>query len=168
MEIFTQFVGFVAVGFSIAVFQKNKRRTMLILASIAAFFYAGHFFFLEAYTGAAMNLLGAVRCLIFLKVSPQKANIWILYLFLGLGFIATIVTWQSWYSLLSLLGASLYAISTWQSTPKMIRRFSLAAPPFWFSYNALAGSYPGMLIEVLIFASIILGRYRFDRSVTKK
>jgi hypothetical protein len=162
LNLIAQLVGIVAVIFSLLIFQQNKRLVMLQLATTAAFLYTIHFFMLGALTGAMMNLIGAGRCYVFYKVTPNKHNEWILWAFLGLSAAATIATWQGPISLLALAGSVCSGIASWKKEPRTIRRFALSAPPLWFTYNAISGSYPGMFIEIAILASNLVGQRRFD------
>ena len=157
-----QFVGIAAVTASLAIFQVNKRRTMLWIGMGGGMLYAIHFFLLGAFTGAAMNFLSVGRCYVFAKFKPERRNTWILWSFIGAAGIATLLTWQGPLSLLPFFGSSANAIAFWQKKPKAIRRWSLIPPPLWFTYNALSGSYPGMFIELITAVSILVGAHRFD------
>lgn len=135
---------------------------MLKLAAAAALLYTIHFFMLGAVTGAAMNLVGALRCYTFYKVKPTEHHQWVLWFFIAVAVSAAAVTWQGPVSLLAMFGTIFSGIASWHKKPKFIRRFALSAPPMWFSYNAISGSYPGMFIEVTMFISNLVGQYRFD------
>lgn len=54
--------------------------------------------------------------------------------------------------------------SDWPTRPKTIRRLALTVPPFWFSYNAITGSFAGMFVELILLFSNLIGQYRFDIS----
>lgn len=157
-----QAVGFSAVIFALAVYQSNKRHRMLGLATIAACLFASHFFLLGAMTGAAMNLIGAARSYVFMKVKPRKRNRWILFSFLVAAVLATAATWHGPISLLALLGTMCSAVSSWQRSPRLIRRFALATPFPWFAYAVLTGSMAGMVIETMSLTSNLIGRHRHD------
>lgn len=157
-----QGIGFIAVVLSIAVFQVNKRNRMLVLNIAASLLYTLHFFLLGATTGAAMNFLNAIRYLVFRKVKPSKQNSWILYIFVLAAGAATTLTWQGLFSLLAMVGTILSTIAYWPAKPRTIRRIALTVPPFWFSYNAVAGSFAGMFVEVFLLVSNLIGQYRFD------
>lgn len=157
-----QAIGFVAVVLSLTVFQLNKRGHMLALSVVASLLYSVHFFLLGAPTGAAMNFINAIRYYAFGKVSPSKQNAWVLYVFLIIIATATWLTWQGWFSVLAALGSALSTLAFWQNNPTYIRRISMGVPPLWFSYNAIAGSYAGMVVEVFLFISNLIGQYRFD------
>jgi hypothetical protein len=53
-------------------------------------------------------------------------------------------------------------LAVWQKNPRMIRLLSLLSPPLWLIYNVLSGSYPGILSEIFLLTSTLIGIYRFD------
>jgi hypothetical protein len=135
---------------------------MLKLGLLASLFYIAQFTILGAYTGAAMNLIGGARTYIFIKVKPDKKHHWVLLVFIAISFAATFFTWHGYVSLLALSGSICGGFASWHRKPKYIRRWSLAAPPLWFSYDALSGAIPGMVLEVIMLLSNLLGEYRYD------
>jgi len=161
-EFIAQLVGVAAVIFALSIFQFNKRSAMLWLGLTAGALFSIHFFLLGAFTGAALNLIGVGRSYTFVKVTPNRKNVWVLVLFIAIAGVATILTWRGFVSMLAFTGNTASAIAFWQKKPKYIRRWAFVPPPFWFSYNALSGSYPGMFIEFFNLASLIIGTYRFD------
>lgn len=162
-----QLVGFVAVGFSLAVFQVNNRKTMLTLTIVAGLFWTCHFYLLGAATGSAMNLIGSARSYIFRKQSAKQSFVSLVF-FCLLFIVVTVITWQGIESLLPLGGMLAGSYAFWQINPKRIRAFALIAPPLWFTYNLIVGSYAGVLIEVINVGSNVLGIYRFDRAKIHK
>lgn len=157
-----QCIGIVAVLFSLAVYQTDQRRKMLSLAAIAAILYACSFFLLHAYTGAALNLIGGIRCYLFMKSKSAKDSLLVFGLFASISSIAAYLTWVGPLSLLALAGTISSSISGGQLSTKWMRRAGLLAPPLWFSYNLIIRSYPGMFIELFVLASNAIGQYRFD------
>jgi hypothetical protein len=158
-----QIIGIIAVIVSISVYQFNNRVRMLQLAMISALLFAASFYCLKAYTAAALNVLGAIRCYVYFKVVPGKRTVWIFWLFALLSIIAAAITWGGPVSLLALAGTLLYGIAEWQKSPKIIRRFSMLGPPLWFCYNFIVRSYPGMVIEIFVMFSNVVGQFRFDK-----
>ena len=162
--IIAQALGFVALAILIIVFQKNNRKTMLQLMMVAAFLFSVHFFMLGAMTGAAMNLLNVFRSYVFANREDKKwaKHGWWLYVFLFLVAILGIFTWDGYYSALALFAVAVQTFAFWSKNTNVIRLISLIVPPCWFAYNFIVGSIPGMVTEVLILASILVGIYRFD------
>lgn len=167
VNVAAQLIGFVAVAINILTFQVNDRRKMLNIGAVAAAIYTVHFYLLGAYTGSAMNALGGVRDAITARVTPSRKNIWLLMSLILAAVAATCVTWHGVISILPLLGTTLNAISFWNKNPTTIRRLYLAAPPAWFAYNAIVHSYPGILIEVIMILSNLVGQYRFDQRLKR-
>lgn len=168
-SIIAQLIGVIAVCFSLAIFQVNKREIMLRIGAVAGLLYAVHFFLIGAPTGAAMNIVGSIRSYIFSIIKPTRKNIWILVFFICVSLLGAALTWEGALSLLPMGGIIFGALAFWQSNPTTIRRLALIASPLWFIYNAASGSYPGMFIEIFIMTSNLIGQYRFDfRGKTSK
>jgi hypothetical protein len=157
-----QGIGIIAVCISLSVFQSNKRSKMLKLVMVAALLYTVHFYLIGALTGAAMNLIGALRSHTFYKLKPKNRHWWILGVFILMAIVGGLITWQGPLSLLPLAGSICGGLAIWHTKPSEIRRWSLIATPMWFTYNAISGSYPGMLIDTFSLTSNLLGEYRFD------
>lgn len=161
-EILVQIIGFVAVGFSFAIFQVNNRKKMLMIMICAGLLYTVHFFLLGAFTGAAINLVGVFRNYAFHRLKPHKHSWLMPGFFILLFIIVSIWTWQGFISLLPLGGAVSGTIAFWQTNTKHIRRLALIASPLWFTYNLISGSYPGMIVEIVMLTSNLIGMFRFD------
>ena len=157
-----QISGAIAVAFSLLLYQFNSRRTMLILDMCGNLFWIITFLQLRAPTGLSMVVIGALTCLIFIKIKPTKENIWILVLILTAIVIATLWTWSGAIGLLAMGGSVLYTVRFWTTSTTVIRRVSLLAAPLWFAYDVIIGNYPGAFIEVVGTGSNLLGQYRFD------
>lgn len=162
MYALSQIIGVAAILSSIAIYQVDKRKTMLLLSLVAALLFSAHYWLLGAETGAALNLLAVGRCYVFYKVRPRSSNRWIVYLFIGLDVFICALTWQGPISLLPMFGSIAGIVSGWQQRPKLIRRYGIIPPPLWFTYSLLSGSVPGMIIGVFRFVSNLVGQYRFD------
>lgn len=157
----SQIVGVLAVIFALSIYQLKKRESMLKTASLAAVLFAIHFLLIGAYTGAAMNIVGAMRNFVYSKFKTRKYS-WVAYVFLLLAIGMTIFTWQGWSSLFAMGATGISCIALWQQDPKLIRKLMLLVPPMWFVYAVVSGSYPVMFVEIAIFCSNIIGQYRFD------
>lgn len=161
-QVVIQILGVIATILSLAVFQVNNRRTMLIIALSASLMWTAHYSVLGAVTGALLNLLGAVRWYVFSRITPSRKNIWILGIFIVAAVIAVLLTEQSRIGLLPMAAVIVSGVAFWQKKPKLIRRLNIASNPLWLVYNAFVGSYPGIIVEILLLLSNIVGQYRFD------
>lgn len=161
-QIIVQSIGIVATAISLAVFQVNKRKAMLILSFSAALLWASHYYMLGAITGAVLNLLGAVRWYVFSRITPNRNNVWVLYVFMSLSVAAVMLSHHSLIGFLPMIATIISGVAFWQKKPKLIRRLNLASNPLWLVYNAFVGSYVGVVVEILLIVSNIVGQYRFD------
>lgn len=157
-----QAIGFLAVGLTLSIYQVNKRESMLLLAMFASLLYTIHFGMIGASTAMVLNALAVGRCYVFYKVKPRAKNRWIVYCFLVANIVAGVIFWEGAISLLAIFGSMFGIIAGWQRKPKMIRRYALLPPPLWFVYDFISGSYAGMTVEVIRFASNLIGQLRFD------
>jgi hypothetical protein len=158
-----QIVGFIAVCFTCALFQVNSRRAMLAIGMIGGLLYATHFILLGALTGAALNLLNILKAGIFYRYNGLRRPAWIPYFFIGTTVVIGIATWHGFQSLLPVAAGCAATFAFWQLNTQRIRRLALIAPPCWFAYNIIVGSYPGMLSEIVNVSSNAIAQYRFDR-----
>lgn len=164
IQIIGQSIGFVALVVSVFVFQKNKRKSMLLLQMVASFIFMVHYLLLGAITGATMNFINTFRNYIFSQKERwhwASSSFW-LYFFISVFIISGLITWQGYISILPIIGMVIGTISFWMNDPRRIRLFSLVSPPLWFIYNFISHSYPGMIVEIINITSIIIGIIRFD------
>jgi len=163
IQFIAQLIGFVALGLQLWVYQLNKRKSMLNWQLWSNFLFSIHFFLLGAYTGSALNFVGAGRSYTFNKYRHKKWSAVIFWGFIGIFILAGALTWQGPLSILPVIGMVSGAFAYWQHGTRHIRTLSLIAPPAWFIYNAFNHSYAGMVTEIVIIASILIGKYRHDR-----
>ncbi|MFH1243316.1 MAG: YgjV family protein [Pseudomonadota bacterium] len=165
-QILAQVIGFIAFLFIVLSFQNNKRSLILLFLIIAQTSFVVHFALLGAWTAVAMNAVSASRTYVFNQRDVRNwANnrIWF-YLFLALFWIAGIIVWEGYYSLFPILAMTAETIGLWMKETKQIRLLNLIPRPLWFFYNFIVGSYAGMVTEVFVFCSIVIGIFRFDLS----
>ena len=164
-----QGIGFLALLFVILSFQKNKRATILVYLIIAQILFTLHFSLLHAWIGASMNALAAIRTFIFYqkeKIDILKNPIW-LYIFIFLTWSMTIVFWNNIFTIFPVLAMTFDIIATWNVNTKKIRLLMLLPRPLWLIYNLVVGSVAGIIAEIVILISLLIGIFRFDIKLKK-
>lgn len=164
MLIITQVIGTIGLILSLMIYQVNNRKLMLYISIVSALIWGIHYGMLGAWTGSAMCMIQSARNYVFSKKQERnwaKSIVWV-YLFLGIFITLTIFTWEGIISLFPLMGITTSTIAFWMNNPKHIRRISVINSPSWFIYDFISKSYPGMIADVVIFISIIIGIIRFD------
>lgn len=171
-NVLIQGVGYLALFFVILSFQKNKRRLILLYLAIAQVFFAIHFALLNAWTGVALDSIAAFRTFIFYKKETKswgKNIIWY-YLFLILFGLSGLFVWEGYHSLLPALAMIIDTVALWKENTKSIRFIMLTPRLMWFAYNFIVGSQAGMVTEIMVLLSVIIGIIRFDvlrKEITK-
>lgn len=111
-----------------------------------------------------MNAVSAVRTCVFHQRGVKdwaNKRVWF-YLFLALFWVAGFAVWEGPYSLFPILAMSSETVGLWMEKTRHIRLLSLIPRPLWFIYNFIVGSYAGMVTEIFVFSSILVGIFRFD------
>ncbi len=166
MNLIVQAFGIVGMIFGLWSFQPKQRINILKFQLVSNAFWVLHFGLLGATTGAALNAAGMARAYGFHKFAQQsKRPKWLLWTVLLLITALGFTTWQGWYSLLPMFAMVIATVGLWQRNEQWLRFITFFASPLWITYNILSGSYAGVLTEVLIMCSIIIGLWRYRNSV---
>tara|TARA_Y100000310_G_C20547134_1_gene746143 strand:+ start:437 stop:973 length:537 start_codon:yes stop_codon:yes gene_type:complete len=165
-QLIIQGIGILALLFFIFSFQAKSRTNILYLHILSMILYAVHFSLLTAWTAVAMVSLNAVKSYIF---SFRERKKWIqgnffFYLFLALFWIFGILTWEGYYSLFVILALNFVTLSHWSKSTKKLRLLFILSHPLWIAYDIYVGSYAGIISEVVVFFSIVIGLWRFDKT----
>ena len=161
-QIFIQLVGFVGTALTFISYQRKKRKSILLFQAAASTFFAAHFILLGAATGCVMNVLGALRAVIYSSEKKWIRSKAVPAVFLVLFAAVGAVTWESPKSLLPIAAMLLSTVSLWLKSPTQVRLVTLPTSPCWLVYNLLSGSYSGVITEILIMVSIISAIIRLD------
>ncbi len=164
MDLITAMLGYIAFLVGIIAFQSNKHKHIVLLKAFTDICFCIQYILLGAYTGAATDLAGCVRNLIFAKEFKRKNTQYIITtFFVVLMIVIGIVTWDGWLSLLAIAGKLCTTVSFSIKNTKYLRLFTIPSGIMWIIYNAATGSVGGVLYEAMVIVSIIIAAFRFDR-----
>jgi hypothetical protein len=159
-----QIVGIFALLVAIYSFQQRERKGILFFQTISCILFTTHFLLLGAYTGAAFNLIGLGRCLVFYHRGQKKwasSPIWLAVFFVLI--MGTVVaTWDGVVTLFPTAAMFFTTVSLWVSKARFVRLLSLPSSPLWLIYNLINRSYAGILTESFMMVSILIAIVRFD------
>lgn len=162
-----QVIGVLAFCLAVLSYQQNEHKKMVLLQFLANFCFVIHFYWIEAYTGALLNLIGFARSIVFLCKNQKWAasNLWLVFFSL-LCVVVGIYTWEGPLSLLPMAAMICTTIAFGIANPKRTRQLSFPSSPLWLIYNVVNHSWGGVLTECFNMISIIIGMLRFDRSTS--
>lgn len=165
MELLGQIIGMIALGTSIICYQFNSPRKILILQIVMSALFALNLALIGAFSGAAMNVLGICRALVFYQREKRKwarSPFWVGF-FIAATVAITVFTFESWVDIFPLAGTIFTTIALSMTDAAKIRLWTLPSPPCWLTYNVLNGNIGGILNEIFVISSIVVGMFRFDR-----
>ena len=174
MELTAQLIGIAAMGFNILSYQQKTRNRAIAFQLIGSLMFSVNFFLLGAIVGAILNVVSAIRAVVFLNKDKLHANhpAWLAGFILVylLSFVLTFTAFDKVPSPVNLLveflpviGMTATTVSFRMSDAKAIRRFGLISSPSWLIYNIANFSIGAIACEVLSLGSIVIGIFRYDR-----
>ena len=111
----------------------------------------------------AVDIVATLRGIVFYHRDKEwaKSNIWIV-VFIILFILSVFLTWQGPSSLLMTSAMILNTFSFSFTKPKLVRSTILISSPLVLIYNILTGSIGGIINEVCVELSSIIGLLRYD------
>ncbi|MBQ1812802.1 MAG: YgjV family protein [Bacilli bacterium] len=137
---------------------KSNKKMILILNIVACIFSATGFFFLKAYAGCIMSLIAVVRNILFANKKINKFDS--LIIILAIIVLLSLYTYQNVFSLLPVIATILYSLSVWQDNNKLYKIFGIPIEMCWLSYHIYVKSLFGIILESILFGSVVIGIVR--------
>ncbi len=173
ITLLAQAIGLVAMGFNILSYQRKTRSGVIGFQLCGSSLFALNFLLLGATMGAILNIISAIRAIVFLNRDKLKANhpLWLagfmityfasyVLTFTVLGMPATAMNLL--VEFLPVVGMIATTLSFRMTDAKAIRRFALISSPCWLMYNLAAFSLGAIICEVMSLGSILIGMKRLD------
>ncbi len=163
IDIITQIIGIIAMFFSVFSFQMNKHKQIMIMQILATALFGVQYFMLGAMTGVAMDAIGVFRGFVFYHRDKKWAawNGWIV-IFIIMFAVFCGFTWAGPVSLLMCGAMILNTLSFSFTNPKLVRSTILISSPLLLIYGILTGSLGGVINEIFVEISSIIGLFRYD------
>ncbi len=144
-------------------YQQKSHKNILVFQMVSGVLFTVHYLLLGAYTGAVMNLLGAMRSLVYSNRNKKWASNIIWPICFSIAFaVSGVLTWANVFSVLPMIAMLLSSVVLWIENPKINRSLSIPSSSCWLLYNIKTVSYPGITTEIFVLASIIIGIIRLD------
>jgi len=174
VEVVAQCIGIVAMLFNILSYQSKNQKTLIALQLFGSALFSLNYLLLGATVGGILNILSAVRAIVFLFKDRLKADktAW---------FVAFIVSYVLVYILsftvfgkeptafnliieiLPVIAMLLITIGYRLKNAAAVRRCALISSPAWLTYNIAVFSLGGIICEIFTLISILVGILRHDK-----
>ena len=173
-EIIAQAVGIAAMAFNILSYQGKKQSTVILLQLFGGTLFAVNYLMLGATVGGILNIIGAVRAIVFLFKDRLKtdrlpwliafiASYLVVYVLNFTVFGQEVNAFNLIIQILPVIGMVALNIGYRLKDAAAVRRFALVSSPAWLTYNIVSGSVGAILCEIITLGSILIGMFRLDR-----
>ena len=172
-DIIAQGIGIVAMLFNILSYQQKNSRGVIAMQLFGGALFSVSYIMLGVYVGGLLNILAALRGIVYSKREKFKANsrIWI-YLFISLFVLSYILTFTVFgkpftvgaaiLELLPVLAMVCVTVSFYVNKAAFIRKMGLISTPCWLIYNICNFTIGAIICDSVSICSIIVGMLRHD------
>lgn len=142
-------LGFFAMFIGILSFISHKQNQTRFILGISSFFWTFHYYLLNAYTTAGIQLVLVFRNFISIFIKNTKIKHIVFWILISTIFILCIITWQGWKSLIPLAAAfnSTYALCYLDN--KKMRQFMVLTSILWMVNGIIWNSWPQVFAEII-------------------
>lgn len=173
-EIVAQIIGIIAMAFNILSYQFKKKGAVITAQLLGATCFAVNFLMLGAVVGGILNILAAVRAVVFLFKDKLKTDRlpWLIgftvcyiavYILNFTVFGKAPTVFNLIIEILPVIGMLALNLGFMRKNAADIRKFGLISSPAWLIYNIFAGSWGAIICEALTLISIFVGMARIDK-----
>lgn len=168
-EIISQILGILALVCNIFCYQMKSPKKLLLWQIMASVMWIMNLGIKGAVVGVLLNVHAVVRLTVYYFAENHKwarSKVWLPVFMISAAAIV-ILTYTGIPDALALIGTlcTIYSFSAGDATKT--RLFTLPSPPCWFVYQLMHKNLGGVLNEVFVFTSIIVGMLRLDRKKAK-
>ncbi len=138
-----------------------KDKSKILKTSILATSLSGlSFLLLGAYTGTAMCVISIIRNICFYK-SKSKNVLTIVFILMLL---ASIISYQSLFSLFSITATMIYTYSLWQKSTKKYKLYGIVVNMLMIGYHMSIMSIMGVILMIIAFINSIIGYFKDEEN----
>ena len=174
IELIAQAIGIIAMMFNILSYQGKKQRTVITMQLLGSSLFAINFLMLGATVGGILNIIAAVRAILFIFSDKLKAHkIYWLIVFTASYIAVYVLTFTLFgkeatplnliIEILPVIGMLSLDIGYRLKDSASIRKCGLVSSPSWLIYNFAVGSWGAIICEIITLASIFVGMLRHDK-----
>ena len=159
-----QIIGFAGTALFILSFQIKENKKLFLMQLLSFAISVVHYFMIGAITGSGIMLINVLRCVVMYFYNDKSWARWKIWpVVLVAAYVAnTVLTWDTWLSLLPLIGTLACTYGCWSRNPRTIRMANLLlGSPTWLVYDIVQGSVSASIMESLTIISILVSLVRY-------
>ena len=161
-EILIQGIGALGTIAAIIAFQAKKHRSIILFRNANTLLFALQYLLLGATSGALMNMLSLVRNETYSWcIKRNKKTIYAQIAFCIIYVISGIATWKGIESLIVIFSKFFSTYAYGIKDTKWLRIITLISVTLMLIYDALVGSWAGVVCEIFTIVSLVTALIRF-------
>ena len=175
MNLIAQLIGIIAMGFNIISYQFKRKRDVLLCQMVGGALFAVNMFMLDAVSGFVLNVLAAIRAVVYICSEKYGWNVKRINLLFMIAFMMSYVSVFTVFDvpvtvvrlvieLLPVIGMVALTIGFSKTDAKSIRLYGSISSPSWLVYNCINFSIGGIICETISIISIITAYFRLDKN----
>lgn len=164
MEMWGQIISLVAMVAIILSFQCKSNRKLIATMGVGALLFAISYFLLGQPTAAVFNIITAIASIVSLK--EKMKNKLIFGIIVILYAVATLVTYDGWWSLVLMLAqiACSYSVMFRRGTFIRNMRFFFISPVWLINNTVICFTVGGIICEIITMTSVIVSFIRYRKT----
>ena len=163
--IISQIFTIISYTFLATTYYAKNRKNILMLNNLTQITFIIAYIFLEAWSGLVMAVVALLRNVIFLidenksgkRENVNKTDIIVLVSIYFISIISSIFTYDGVLSLLPVLATMLYTYAVCQKNVKTYKLLGIIIETLWTFYNIYIKSLFGIILQVIMLASCVIG-----------
>ncbi len=179
IEMIAQGIGIVAMAFNIFSYQAKKQSSVIALQLVGGSLFAVNFLMIGAAVGGILNIIAAMRAIVFLNKEKLRADhpIWFagfvlsyvsVYVLSFTVFGTPLTPFNFIIEILPVIGMTATNVGFRMKRAADVRKCGLVSSPSWLIYNIANFSVGAIICEVLSLISIVTGIIRLDLKKNKE
>jgi len=163
-EFFVQAIGFAGVAVFILSYQIKSNKALYFMQLLGSGLFVVQMLALGAASGSFSLIALVCRNALLMKYNDWNwVRRWfVMGVFEVVYLVILFATWQGWFSLLPWAAMAFGTIGYWTNNAQKIRLANLVCvAPCWLVYDALVGTWAGVLNESITLVSILISIYRY-------
>ena len=167
--ILSQIFALGATILSICAIQQRKKVRLVEFGTVGSFCSLIHYLLLGAWSGVAIKTVGTVRNGIaaYETKKHKKSKVFPL-IFVTFYIISGFLTYDSIFSILPMISASIYTIAIYMADAKIIRYAAVFGSTLWLIYNIHVMTIVGIIAEMVFIINDLIAIYRYKDKKRKK
>lgn len=158
-------VSVLSIFFYVMSVQFKEKKQILTVQILASLCYLMVYLIKGAWSGVSVEVLEELKNIIFIKIEEkyQKIPKYILFIFIFMLCLVSVIFYDGLFSLLPLVINILLFTASYKKNPKYIRYIMLLCGILWACYNVFVGAYIILIGNILEVFSAIISIFRFKK-----